>query len=388
MKVVCAQSVLLGKQAFADFGDVQILPDRNITREDLLDADALIVRSQTPVTAELLRGTRVQFAATATAGSDHMQVPALGGMGICMHAAVGSNANAVVEAVLGMMAHFALNTSTPLAGRTLGIIGCGHIGGRLAEKAGLLGLRVLKNDPPIAHANPSSKSFISLEDVLAQSDIITLHVPLTATGLFPTRNMAGYRFFNQIRPGAWFFNASRGGVVDLQALAHTLECRRLSASWLDVWEKEPHLPPAFPADIPAFTPHIAGYSYEGLLEGTLSCRRALCRFLEKDDDWRPAPEDLPAPPPIWDIPTHGRNEDEILMQIIQAAAQLPAEAATWQQQRAGLDPPQLTTLFDQTRRRLFRREFSARRIRLPQASAALLQTLAALDFQVIASPSE
>ena len=150
MKIVVAASVLQGREAFSTLGRVTVLPDREIRREDLHDADALIVRSQTRVTAELLAGTPVSFVATATAGADHFDTEWLTDNGIAWTASPGCNANAVAEYIITALALLARQRSTELPGKTIGIVGVGQIGSRVAQKATALGLRVRRNDPPLA----------------------------------------------------------------------------------------------------------------------------------------------------------------------------------------------------------------------------------------------
>ena len=217
MNIVCASSVLHAREAFAGLGHLRILPDRDIRREHLLDAEALIVRSKTPVGPALLEGTPVGFVATATAGADHFDIPWLTRAGIAWTASPGCNANAVAEFTATTLLLLARRRSAQLAGHTLGIVGVGQVGSRVAEKAATLGLRVLRNDPPLA-LRTRSPDFLPLDDVLSQADILTLHTPLESAGPFPTRHLADCRLFGRLQPGTWFLNASRGEVVDPEAL--------------------------------------------------------------------------------------------------------------------------------------------------------------------------
>jgi erythronate-4-phosphate dehydrogenase len=383
MNIVCASSVLFGKRAFSPLGTVRVLPDREIRREDLLETGALIVRSGTRVGEMLAAGTALRFAATATAGDDHVDRAALARLGIAAANAPGCNANSVAEAVLSVLAHSALEKGERLAGRTLGIVGCGNIGGRLARKAALLGMRVLRNDPPKARLDPDG-GWVPLDRVLEESDAVTLHVPLTREGEFATAGMADARFFARMRKGAWFFNASRGGVADLAALAGALESGRLGAVWLDVWQDEPQLPEGFPSERVLFTPHIAGYSYEGRLEGTLACRRALCRFLGvADDGWRPSETEFPPPPPV--VEPAGADAEETVLRTLAASSPLPVEdAARWRAAaEAAGGGEALKRAFDAFRKGYpVRREFAARRVRLPAGAEATRPVLEGLGFAV------
>lgn len=317
MKIVCASSVLHAREAFSGLGGVQLLPDRDIRREHLHDADALIVRSKTAVGPDLLEGTPVGFVATATAGADHFDVPWLNHAGIAWSAAPGCNANAVAEYVATALVLLARKRAALLPGKTIGIVGVGQIGSRVAQKAGFLGLRVLRNDPPLA-LRTGSADYQPLEAVLPETDILTLHVPLVADGPFPTRHLADCRLFEKLKPGAWFVNSSRGAVTDSDSLQYALDHHLLSACALDVWEKEPELPHSLKRAADFLTPHVAGYSLEGLLNGTLHCYRELCHFLEVEPTWVPDPRLLP-PAPFIEIDAAHRSDDDVLAELLAAA---------------------------------------------------------------------
>ncbi|MGD9782825.1 MAG: 4-phosphoerythronate dehydrogenase [Kiritimatiellia bacterium] len=384
MNLVCASSVLHAREAFSGLGDVRILPERDIRREDLLDADALIVRSKTRVNAELLEGTPVAFVATATAGADHFDVPFLNDAGIAWTASPGCNANSVAEYAVAAFLLLARRQAGGLSGRTLGIVGAGQVGSRVAKKAELLRLRVLRNDPPLA-LQTGSADFLPLDSVLADADILTLHVPLESSGPFPTRHLADCRLFGKLKPGAAFLNTSRGAVVDTDSLQCALDHRLLSACALDVWENEPELPPPVFDAADFLTPHVAGYSLEGLLNGTLHCYRELCHFLEVEPGWTPDPRRLP-PAPAIEIDAAHRPDDEVLADLLSAACPIPADDLAWRAEtRAAADPADLRRRFDRFRKNYqSRREFSAIRVHLSHASPALLETVAALGFQVCA----
>jgi erythronate-4-phosphate dehydrogenase len=383
MKIVCAASVLHAREAFGRLGDVQILPDRDIRREHLRDADALIVRSKTPVDSGLLEGTPVGFVGTATAGADHFDIPYLNNAGIAWSASPGCNANAVAEYVVTALALLARKCAALLPGRTLGIVGVGQVGSRVAEKAALLGLRVLRNDPPLA-LQTGSRDYLPLDAVLAAADILTLHTPLESTGPFPTRHLADCRLFGKLKPGAWFLNTSRGEVADSDSLQLALGHHLLAACALDVWENEPDLPESLRRAVDFLTPHIAGYSLEGLLNGTLHCHRELCHFLEVEPSWAPDPRQLPAPPFV-EIDAAHRADEEVLAELLAAACPIPEDDRAWRAEMTTADSAELRRRFDRTRKNhRARREFAALRVHLSHASPALLEIVAALGFQVCA----
>ena len=383
MKIVCAASVLHAREAFAGLGEVLVVPDREISRAHLRDAGALIVRSKTKVNAALLEGTPVGFVATATAGADHFDIPWLNQAGIAWSASPGCNANAVAEYAITAFALLARRRAALLPGRTVGIVGVGQVGSRVAQKAGLLGLRVLRNDPPLA-LKTGSPDYLPLETVLARADILTLHVPLETGGPFPTRHLVDCRLFGKLPAGAWFLNAARGEVVDSDSLQCALDNHFLSACALDVWEHEPALPAPLLRAVDFLTPHIAGYTFEGLLNGTRHCRRELAHYLEVESDWTPDPAQLP-PAPFLDLDAAGRPDDEVLADLLAAACPIPADDRAWRAEMAADDSAELRRRFDRFRKAYTsRREFAAIRVHLHRASAALLETAAAFGFQVCA----
>lgn len=315
MKIVCAETVLLGHDAFSTAGTTAVIPDREITRHDLADADALIVRSKTKITRELLQDTPVQFIGTATAGTDHIDATYLQSQGIYWCAAPGCNANSVSEYLIAALLVLGRRHCFDLAGKTIGVIGCGNVGSRVAAKCEALGMRVLHNDPPRAAGSPDP-DFLPLEYVLAESDIVTLHVPLVKHKPWPTERMADYLFFEQLKPGTIFINAARGSVCDYDALLTARQSGVVSNAVIDVWTPEP----AIRTDMLKFadlaSPHIAGHSYEGKLNGTIACYNELCNFFEIPRNWNVA-ESLPEPDiPAIQIDCSGRDDEEVLNDII------------------------------------------------------------------------
>ena len=247
-----------------DWFDVRRLPGREIGPDDVRDASALLVRTRTRCNASLLEGSAVRLVATATIGTDHIDMRYCAKHGITVASAPGCNAAAVAQYV-GAALH-ALSLDRQAA--TLGVIGVGHVGSLVAEVGRRAGMRVLLSDPP-REAAEGSAGFTPLPELLAASDIVTLHIPLWPEN----RDFADAAFFSQMRPGASFFNASRGEVVDEDAL---LAARpRLDKLVLDVWKNEPAINRALLAVADIATPHIAGYSIQGKINGTQAVVRAV-----------------------------------------------------------------------------------------------------------------
>jgi erythronate-4-phosphate dehydrogenase len=325
MKTVVAETVLLGREAFETLGEVVVVPDRQIGPEHLKDADVLIIRSKTKVTPELLAGSAVRFVGTATAGFEHIDFQGLEKSGIGWCAAPGCNADSVADYITAALLNLHVFQGLELEGRTLGIIGVGQVGSRVAKRAEALGLRVLLNDPPRAarefpnigkNSKPQRSCFQSLETLLAESDIVTLHVPLIKEKPWPTLKMADCRFFEQMKRGAVFINAARGKALDSDAFLHAKANGIISHAVIDVWDPEPAIRADVLAAATLGTPHIAGHSFEGKLNGTVQVYQAACRFFETAPAWDPAPL-LPAVDvPELKIDSHGKNDLEVLAEAV------------------------------------------------------------------------
>ena len=279
-------------QAFAAIGDVCVLNAESITDKVCANADILLVRSVTRVDQSLLSQSRVRFVGSATAGFDHIDQAYLRKRGIQFTHAAGSNADSVVEYVLSALIRLSALEMRPLAGLTLGIVGCGNVGSRLAVRAPAFGLHILKNDPPLANAGHSG--FVDLETILAESDIITLHVP----GSSDTYHLIEKSALQSMNPGVWLLNTSRGTVIDSTALSEVLDTGRIGATVLDVWENEPTPDLELLQRVTLGTPHIAGHSVDGKLQGTVMLYRAVTDYFGIQPTWdfeRVLQQDLPLP---------------------------------------------------------------------------------------------
>jgi erythronate-4-phosphate dehydrogenase len=295
LRILADANIPHAEDLFAAFGRVEVRPGAALDARTVADADVLLVRSVTVVDADLLRGSRVRFVGSATIGTDHVDLDFLATEGIAFAHAPGSNAESVVEYVLAALLAVLAARGEALRGRTVGVVGCGAIGGRLALRLPALGAEVLRNDPPLAEASGVQWEYHPLDAVLDRADVLTLHPPLTRTGPYPTHHLIGARELEALRPGALLVNASRGAVVDNAALREALGAGRLGGAVLDVWEGEPSPDPAVLARCALGTPHIAGYSYDGKVEGARMLAAALAAWLrqEPSETSLPEPEALP-----------------------------------------------------------------------------------------------
>lgn len=307
MRIVADDKIPFLKGVFEPYAEVRYLPGSAIRREDLRDTDALITRTRTRCNRELLAGTAVRFIATATIGFDHIDASAMKELHIEWTNAPGCNAQSVASYLAAALTGF----RRPLRGLTLGVVGVGNVGRRVAETGEALGMRVLRNDPPRAERE-GQNGFCELEELLEESDFITLHVPLERGGKHPTFHLAGEEFLDAMKPGAVLINTSRGEVADNPALKHALEAGHLRAAVLDVWENEPEIDRELLDRVFRGTPHIAGYSADGKANGTAMAVQAVARKLGIAPlrDWRPAA--LPAPEPAMiDLSAAASAEEQL-----------------------------------------------------------------------------
>ena len=271
MKIVADRNIPFLEGVFEPYAEVLYKDGSAITHDDVKDADALVIRTRTRCGPALLDGTTVKLIATATIGTDHIDLGYCAASGIAVHNAQGCNAGGVMQYVFSALYGVAARKSIKLDDAVFGIIGVGNVGRKVEALAAHLGFKVLKCDPPRALAEGSDE-FCSLDYLLANSDVVTLHVPLDET----TRGMAGEDFFTLMKPGSILINAARGEVVDEAALKMALP--KFGAVIIDTWNNEPDVDEELIDMVDVATPHIAGYSYQGKQNGTASAVQAVARF--------------------------------------------------------------------------------------------------------------
>ncbi len=276
MKVVADKNIPFVAECFSSVGEVEVVGGREITPSAVADADVLLVRSVTRVGTELLAGSKVRFVATATIGFDHIDIEYLSRNNIGFASAPGSNANSAAEYVIAGLLEIGQRYGLDLEDKSIGIIGVGNVGSRVAKKCEALGMHVYLNDPPLQRQTGEAK-YLPIEG-LFDCDFITLHTPLTFEGLDKTYHLADGRFFRSLKEGCAFFNASRGGVVDSGALKTAIQSGRLRAVVLDVWENEPNIDTELLEMVDIGTPHIAGYSLDGKVAGMIMIYKAACKY--------------------------------------------------------------------------------------------------------------
>ncbi len=279
---------------FEPYADMRYLDPGEITPETVRDADALIVRTRTKCDAALLEHSRVGIVATATIGTDHIDTDWCALHGVVCRNAAGCNAVSVAQYMTSALLRVSLRHGVDLRGKTIGIVGCGNVGTKVAAAAAALGMNVLLNDPPRAEREGGA-GFVPLERIRREADIISFHVPLTRSGPYRTYHLADGDFFRDLAKRPFFFNTSRGDVTDGTALKDAIGTGLISGAVLDVWPGEPDIDRELLSLVDFATPHIAGYSADGKANGTSMAVRAVAKHFGIEPLLNFFPSKVPAP---------------------------------------------------------------------------------------------
>lgn len=272
MKIVADRDIPFLEGVFEPYADVVYLKGDQIMKEDLSDADVLMTRTRTRCDRNLLEGTKVRMIATATIGMDHIDLDYCKSNGIRVENAAGCNSGAVMQYVFSALYGVSARKGIKIDDCNFGIIGVGHVGRKVEAMARYLGFNVLRCDPPRA-AVEGPDGFCSLEYLLENSQVVTMHVPLDST----TKGMADETFFALMQPGSIFINAARGEVINEAALIAAAP--KFGAVVIDTWCNEPDINEELLEVADIATPHIAGYSYQGKENATMMAVRSVAAFL-------------------------------------------------------------------------------------------------------------
>ena len=293
MKILADQNIPSIADAFADLGDVTLMPGRDIRAEHLRDCQCLITRTVTRVDAALLADSPVEFVGTATIGTDHLDLNYLHAANIGYTNAAGCNAEGAAEYVISGLFELSRRRNFDPLQLKAGIVGFGNVGSRLHAKLDALGIDCLVCDPPLQESGKSAQSFVSLETILAECNFISLHVPLVRNGEHPTFHLLDGTRLHRLAENCVLVNAARGEIVDNAALLELLQRRDDLNVYLDTWENEPLVSRELLQRVDLATPHIAGYSVEGRLRGTQMVLDAACAHFKQKSSWHMSRE-LPA----------------------------------------------------------------------------------------------
>ena len=300
MKIVVDDKIPYISEKLALLADAVVyLRGAEISADDVRDADALIVRTRTHCNQQLLEGSKVRFVATATIGFDHIDTDYMTQAGIYWTNCPGCNAASVAQYLECSLLLLQQEKGLDLQHATIGIVGCGHVGSKVKAVAERLGMRVLVCDPPLKEKealthHPSSITFVSMDVIEREADVITFHVPLSHEGQYATWHLGNADFFHHLSRVPYLINTSRGAVVDNAALLQALEEGRVRDAILDVWEGEPNLNLDLLNRVFIGTPHIAGYSADGKVNADNMVIDALCQHFGLPHPGRILPPSLPA----------------------------------------------------------------------------------------------
>ena len=361
------------KGVLEPFATISYLPGSKIDRNQAMKSDALLVRTRTRCNYELLKGTPVKFIGTATIGYDHIDTDFCKENSIRWKNAPGCNSSSVQQYIAAALLRISAESGFDLKDKTIGIVGVGNVGSKVQNLANAMGMKVLLNDPP-RERNEKKNSFVSLEHLLRESDIITLHVPLNMDGQDKTFHLFNGETISQIKKGCWLINASRGEVPETEALKEALVDEKLAGVVIDVWEREPEI------DIPLMhmsflaTPHIAGYSADGKANGTAMIVKDLSEYFGIPlTDWYP-PEIPLLPEPVIKIDCNGKSNEEILRKAVFHTYNIVEDDI-----RLRFDPSR----FEKERENYpVRREFPFYTIKLKDGNKGITKLLKSLGFKV------
>lgn len=373
MKIIVDENMPYAEELFSQLGEVILKPGRTLTADDLVDVDALMIRSVTKVNAELIsKANKLKFVGTATAGMDHVDQALLQEKGIFFTAAPGCNKVGVAEYVFSVMMVLVQQQGFSVFDKTVGIIGAGQVGSYLEKCLKGMGINVLINDP-FKQEEGDSRIFTPLAELIERSDIITLHTPITKDGPYPTHHLIDEKVLNGLRSDQILINAARGPVVDNQALKQRLLKNDGFTAALDVFEFEPEVDMELLPLLAFATPHVAGYGLEGKARGTTMIFNSYCEFL--NNELRAHASDLLPTAPVPTMVLDRAWDEATLHNITQLIYDVRKDDALF---RREISKP---GSFDLMRKNYWdRREYSA--VTLMGNETCNLAPLAELGFQV------
>ncbi len=323
MKICVDKNIPFIVEPLRSLAGVEISHD--LSREGVKDAEVIVTRTRTKCNVDLLEGSRCRLVATATIGTDHIDIPYCEKKGIRVVNAPGCNAPAVAQWVLQ-----GVKETGGFNGRTLGVIGAGHVGSIIVRWAEGLGMNVLVNDPPLQLSEPDRYEYSTLEEIAQNADIVTVHTPLTNSGPYATYHLIDDSFIDSLKRKPLILNAARGAVADTDALLRGLKEGKISGVGIDCWEGEPDLNRVLLGLATFATPHIAGYSKEGKVRATQMVLDALSDYLRLEQPLLPDAE-LPAAVP------ENINEEMLRYDILADTRRLKDSPETFEMQRNQYD---------------------------------------------------
>ena len=315
MKIIIDDKIPYIRGAFESVAEVVYLPGSKTTPEIAADADAIVTRTRTICNEKLLAGSSVKFIATATIGYDHIDTEYCDSVGIRWTNAPGCNSKSVEQYIASTIMVLAERKGWNLNEKTIGVVGVGNVGSKVARICEIFGMKVLINDPPRERAEGSEK-FVSLETIQNEADIIALHVPLNMKGEDATYHLGNENFLNALKKKPVLINSCRGEVTETAAVKSALKSGQISAFVCDCWENEPDLDLELLSLTEIATPHIAGYSKDGKATGTLMSVQAISKYFGLGlENWQPSGVEEPNEP-VFELDGAGLTEQQILSKAI------------------------------------------------------------------------
>lgn len=281
MKIIADNNIPFLKGVAEFFGDVTYLSGADFSKENIKDADTLIVRTVTRFDRKNLEGSNIKLICSATIGYDHIDTDYCENHGIEWRNAPGCNSGSVQQYIASALITIARKKQFSLKDKTIGIIGVGNVGTKVASICKLLGMRVILNDPPREKAEGVNE-FVSIDKIKKEADIITFHTPLSKTDEFPTFHLADKTFFESLEKKPVIINSARGGIIDTEAVKQAVKDNLISGVIADCWENEPDIDLQYMEVTDIATPHIAGYSADGKANATRMSLTSLAEFWSLD----------------------------------------------------------------------------------------------------------
>lgn len=374
MLIIIDDKIPYIKGVLEPFADIGYYPGNKISPSIIRLADALIIRTRTKCSADLLKGSSVKFIATATIGYDHIDTTYCQKNGINWTNAAGCNSGAVMQYIASALLTYASVKNIKLNEHVLGVIGAGNVGKKVVRLAESFGMPVVINDPP-RERKEGSCGFISVDGILREADIITFHVPLNIEGDDCTFHLANEGFFSRMNKESVLINTSRGEVIDTLALKKILKKGILSSAILDVWENEPFIDKDLVASTFIGTPHIAGYSIDGKSNATTYVVNAVSRFFNFGiEGWEP--DSIPDPENKEIIyNASNKNMQEVLFDLVKSTYDIMRDDKLLRNE---------TDNFEKLRENYpFRREFGAYSFKISNLSEENKMSLIRLGFNIL-----
>jgi erythronate-4-phosphate dehydrogenase len=372
MRIIADNKIPYLKGLLEPYCEIEYFSGKQIDNKIVKDADALIVRTRTFCNRELLENTKVKFIATATIGYDHIDTKWCNDNGIIWTNAPGCNSGSVMQYIASVLVTLSRKEGFKFTDRTLGVIGIGNVGKKVVKVGEALGMRVILNDPPLVR-DKGLCGFVSLDGLLRESDIITIHTPLSYEGEDKTFHLFNEQVFSKVNKGSIFINCSRGEVVDTESIKNAVKLEKITNVVLDVWENEPRIDKQLLEKVYIATPHIAGYSADGKANGTLMSVKAINNFFKLGLNNNillnvPSPEI-----PSIKINCSGISDQEIICQAIEHTYNVLNDNNNLRNEIDNFEKLRETYAI--------RREFEAYTVKLVKPSTTVIDSLKRLGFK-------